>query len=167
VIRSYVITELADKVAALEDRVSRLEGSSGRRGSLELVEHLRETGSAGAVAYAGGTRLGEHEQMWTREHDIDDLRAADWDQAARTLDRLGSPARLALLAALLSGPRHRQELQDALGEGSTGHLYHHLRDLQAAGLVVQHRRGEHRLAPQAVVPLLAIVAAALDLAEAA
>ena len=161
-VRYSVITELADRVAALEERVSGLEGRP-RSGPLEIVERLRAAGRAGAVAYAGGAQLGEHEHLWTREHDVEALRDADWAPAARTLDRLGSPARLALLATLLSGPRGRQELQEALGEGSTGHLYHHLRDLQAAGLVVQHRRGEHRLAPQAVVPLLAIVAAALDL----
>ena len=57
----------------------------------------------------------------------------------------------------------RAELQEALGDTSTGHLYHHLRELQAAGLIAQRRRGEYEIAPQAPVPLLVIVAAALDL----
>jgi DNA-binding transcriptional ArsR family regulator len=54
-------------------------------------------------------------------------------------------------------------LQEALGDTSTGHLYHHLRELQAAGLVQQRRRGEYELVPHAMVPLLVVVAAALDL----
>ncbi len=42
----------------------------------------------------------------------------------------------------MPAPRSRSELKDALGETSTGHLYHHLRALPSAGLIRQHRRGE-------------------------
>jgi hypothetical protein len=36
--------------------------------------------------------------------------------------------------------------------------------LQGAGLIVQRRRGEYDLAPQAVIPILAILAAAMNVA---
>ncbi|MCG5217717.1 winged helix-turn-helix domain-containing protein [Streptosporangium sp. KLBMP 9127] len=79
-------------------------------------------------------------------------------------DRLAAlERRLALLAALVGGPRSRAELQETLGgESSTGHLYHHLRELQRAGLITQRRRGAFEVVARAVIPLLAILAAALD-----
>ena len=50
------------------------------------------------------------------------------------------------------------------GDTTSGQLYHHLRALQGAGLIVQRRRGEYDLSPQAVVPVLAILAAAMNVA---
>jgi DNA-binding transcriptional ArsR family regulator len=117
----------------------------------------------GTIAYAGAVGVGEHEYAWAMGHGVADLVALDWSPARRVLECLGSPARLALLGTLVRGPRSRIELQEALGETSTGHLYHHLRELQSAGLLHQRRRGTYELPAQAMVPLLVIVAAALDL----
>lgn len=118
---------------------------------------------SGAITYAGAAGFGRREYQWAMEHRVHDLAAADWGAAASTLESLGSPARLTLLAALLGAPRTRTQLQEVLGESSTGHLYHHLRVLQAAGLLAQPRRGEYELTAQAVIPLLTIIAATVDL----
>lgn len=115
------------------------------------------------MAYAGAVTVDDREYLWAKEHQVRDIVGADWAAGATTLECLGSPARLALLAALIGAPRSRAQLQEALGETSSGHLYHHLRELQAARLLVQRRRGEYELATHALVPLLAIVAAAMDL----
>lgn len=140
--------------------------------SLELVGHFRERAAeghppgetAGTVAYVGAAFLAGHEYVWAGEHPVADLMAADWTAAAGVLESVGSPPRLALLAALVGGPRSRAELQEALGgESSTGHLYHHLRELQRAGLITQRRRGAYEVVARAVIPLLAILAAALDI----
>ncbi|WP_147268235.1 helix-turn-helix domain-containing protein [Spongiactinospora rosea] len=163
----------------LEERMARLEAAQrsgppcghGPQAPLEALEHLRDrmgeeharAGRSGAVTYAGAARLNDRDYLWVREHAVPDLAEADWTVAARLLECLGSPSRLALLTALLDAPRTSRQLQEALGETSTGHLYHHLRDLQATGLLVQRRRGTYELAPHTVVPLLAIVAVALDL----
>lgn len=95
--------------------------------------------------------------------------AAGWGPAAGILESLGSQPRLALLGALpREGRRTNVDLQEALGAGqgetTSGQLYHHLRALQGAGLIVRRRRGEYDLAPQAVVPVLAILAAAMNVA---
>lgn len=162
----YVVPELRNtctvdsteqRLAALEERVAALE--AGRT----LVNHLRERVADGKIGYAGSVGFGGREYAWTKDHVATDVLAADWTLAARTLESLGSPARLALLAALLQAPRTRAELHHALGDTSTGHLYHHLRELQAAGLIAQRRRGEYEIAAQVPIPLLTIVAAALDL----
>jgi DNA-binding transcriptional ArsR family regulator len=172
---------MEDRLAELELRMDRLEEqqatapASGRQitasSSLELVRHFQERDAAGhlpgeaagTVAYVGAAFLDGHEYVWAGEHQVADLMAADWTAAAGALESMGSPPRLALLAALVGGPRSRAELQEALGgESSTGHLYHHLRELQRAGLITQRRRGAYEVVARAVIPLLAILAAALD-----
>lgn len=56
--------------------------------------------------------------------------------------------------------------QEALGavQGDTtsGQFYHNLRALQGAGWITQRRRGEYELTPQAVIPVLTILAAAMN-----
>jgi DNA-binding transcriptional ArsR family regulator len=139
-----------------------------RAASLELLLRLREeaeaSGGAGTVAYAGAALLDGGEHLWASEHPVAELMAADWGGAAVLLQAMGSPPRLALLAAFADGPRTRAELQEALGgESTTGQLYHHLRELQLAGLIAQRRRGEYEVVSRAVIPILAILAAALDM----
>ncbi|MEU7454270.1 ArsR/SmtB family transcription factor [Streptosporangium roseum] len=181
---------MEQRLAALERRVERLEtapatrpkeqaaGRSTGNAPLQLLDRLREhIGGAdnggqapgpleatGAIAYAGAVGHDGREYLWTKQRPVRDLIGAEQSGTATMLECLGSPARLALLTALIGTSRTRTQLQEALGETtSTGHLYHHLRGLQAAGLLIQPRRGEYELAAHALVPLLTIIAAALDL----
>ena len=155
------------RLADLERRVEQLEGgpASGPKAptttGLSLVEQLRAQG--GGLTYAGAVVQEGSEFLWIRQHDVEEVRGTDPATIATVLGSLGSPARLALLTSLVAGPRSRPELQDALGESSTGQLYHHLRDLQAAGLIHQPKRGRYELAAHTVVPLLTILAAAGDI----
>ncbi|MFC4121552.1 helix-turn-helix domain-containing protein [Nonomuraea zeae] len=121
------------------------------------------------MGYAGAAYLADSVYLWARQHSLAELMPADWSPAAGILESLGSLPRLALLGALLrEGRRTSADLQEALGreqgETTTGQLYHHLRALQSAGLIVQRRRGEYELAGVAVIPILTILAASLSLA---
>ncbi|MEO3809411.1 hypothetical protein ABGB17_10475 [Sphaerisporangium sp. B11E5] len=142
-------------------------GRLGSEGALRLLEGVREgvggAGASGRVVYVGAVGFDGREYLWAKEHQVGDLVGTDQVGAAAMLECLGSAARLALLIVLAERPRGRGELQEALGETSTGHLYHHLRELQGAGLIVQRRRGEYELASHALVPLLAVIAATRDL----
>ncbi|MFC5833622.1 hypothetical protein [Nonomuraea insulae] len=53
-------------------------------------------------------------------------------------------------------------LESVGGEQTGGQLYHHLRALHSARLIAQRRRGEYELAPQVMIQVLAILAAAFD-----
>jgi hypothetical protein len=92
------------------------------------------------------------------------LLAQDWDAASPVLAALGHPARLRLLRAVLGGQIRNADLSELPGVGSTGQLYHHLRELVAAGWLKSAGRGSHRVPAERVVPLLTILAAteALD-----
>jgi DNA-binding transcriptional ArsR family regulator len=123
----------------------------------------------GTLGYLGYFNVEGREDLWTRQHSLAELLPADWSPAAGVLEALASPQRLALLKALvLHGRRTTNELLEALGgdqEGTTsGQLYHHLRALQGARLIMQRRRGEYGLAPGAMVPILTIIAPSLAVA---
>ncbi|MEU4164823.1 helix-turn-helix domain-containing protein [Actinoplanes sp. NPDC026670] len=169
------LDELERRIAHLE---SRIDGAAAPERITRTANPLTgalhawrreadEQSLPGTVGYAG--YVAAREQLSARQIPLAELLPADWGPAAGILESLGSLPRLALLRALArEGRRTNVDLQEALGavQGDTtsGQLYHHLRALQAAGLIQQRRRGEYDLAPQAVIPILTILAAALNLA---
>jgi DNA-binding transcriptional ArsR family regulator len=168
--------ELEQRIARLESRIDgRAAPQRTTRGATPLTGVLyqwrreaEERSLPGKVGYVGAAYVDSREYSWQREHSLADLLPADWSPAAGILEALGSPQRLALLKALLAGRRTSSELLEALGgdQGGTtsGQLYHHLRALQSARLIMQWRRGEYDLAPGAAVFVLTILAAALSVA---
>lgn len=64
---------------------------------------------------------------------------AEPEPVARVFAALASPARIVLLRALLDGPRTSQQLRTELDDPSVGQLYHQLRELLAAGLIIHSR----------------------------
>ncbi|GGK81944.1 ArsR/SmtB family transcription factor [Mangrovihabitans endophyticus] len=169
------LDELEQRIARLESRID--GGTAPRRtarGANPLMGVLHgwrreaeEQSLPGTVGYAG--YVAGRELLWARQIPLAELLPADWGPAAGILESLGSLPRLALLGALLrEGRRTNVDLQEALGasqgETTSGQLYHHLRALQGAGLITQKRRGEYELAPQAVIPILTILAAAMNVA---
>ena len=124
---------------------------------------IAETAStAGAVVYAGVARLSDGtEYRWQVGRTTEALLDQDWAELAGRLGALGHPLRLQLLRAVLHGADNLQALQALPGVGTTGQLYHHLRDLQNAGWVSSARRGHYAIPGERVVPLLAVLSAAL------
>ena len=118
----------------------------------------------GSVLYAGAATVAGGSYLWQMERPVPGLLTVDDDLIARTVTAIASPTRIRLLKAVLGGAHETHQLQAALGEVSTGQLYHHLKELTATGLVVQPARGRYEIAAHAVVPLLAMIAAAFDLA---
>ena len=119
----------------------------------------------GAVAYAGAVHFGDRQYLWIKDHGLPEIVEHEFDALAGVLSALSSLPRLIMLRSLLQGPRSSQELQAALGISSAGQLYHHLKDLLAAGLVVQSQRGSYQIRGAKMVSILAILAAAMDLTE--
>lgn len=119
-------------------------------------------GVSGSVVYGGHVAApGVGELRWQMGHPAPDVAEADLDGAAQTLAALGHPFRLRLLRRLLLGASTLAELQEPTGQGTSGQIHHHLRELRSAGLVVSRRRNHYEIPAERVVPLLVIVAAAL------
>lgn len=148
--------DLADRVAALEATVARMQGIANPLESLR-----REAPAGGGVRFEGSVDLpGPARVDWSMGHPARGLLAADWAEIAPALAALGHPVRLHLLQAVLTGTRETAALAGTLGEGTTGQLHHHLRDLTATGWLRSERRGRYAVPADRVVPLLVIVAAA-------
>lgn len=174
------VSDLLERIAAVEGseptetrkRFSSPEVAPGEP-DLELLERLQgrtgtpyeEGGERGAILYAGSARFDDRSYVWQIERPVPGLLGVEEEVLTPVISALASPPRLRLLKAMLRGASTNQQLQQALGEVSVGQLYHHLKELQSAGLIAQKRRGSYEIKTQAVVPLLAILAAAYDLAD--
>lgn len=162
------------RLDALEARLRRLEGSARRvargRGAAPdrgwILEGLRAQLPArgkkrlppGRLGYGGivHTPYGAHYE-WRGEHAVDELLDTEWSDMARAFGALGHRVRLDIVRALIRGIHDVSELQRQPGLGTSGQLYHHLRELQAAGWVRQHERSRYLLVPDRVVAVLLMV----------
>lgn len=161
--------DLAAVLADIQSRLARLESSSGAAatavadaGKFWLVERVAKGGVAGGeVAYGGTATIPTGEQFaWQRQAASQEILRHDWEGLDRVLAALGHPVRLALLRAILHGRRTKAGLESLEGLGTTGQLYHHLKQLEAAGWVRVLERGVYGVPGERVVPLLVILAAA-------
>jgi DNA-binding HxlR family transcriptional regulator len=163
---------LLGRLEALEGRLRRLEipGKPGSQRSTPvdrdwILEGLRarlpararergpgRLGYAGIVQTPGGARY-----HWRGEHAVDRLLDAEWSEMARAFGALGHRVRLDIMRALIRGVNDVRELQKQPGLGTSGQLYHHLRELQAAGWVRQQERSRYLVVPDRVVAVLLMV----------
>ncbi|WP_326753585.1 winged helix-turn-helix domain-containing protein [Streptomyces hirsutus] len=169
--------ELEERVADLERRLAALEtagaAETARRGAPRLGEgdfwaleglknQLAELRAAdGGVLFTGAVRLPTGEQYeWQHGALTGGLLEDDWPAAAEPLAALGHPVRLRLLREILGGRRTAAELAELDGVGTTGQIYHHLRQLTGAGWLHTTGRGRHEVPAGRVVPLLVLLSAA-------
>ena len=163
--------ELTERVARLEERVDRLERRGERPAAARpgrdddtfwALNALKDrVDDPGAVLFTGTVTLpgGEHYD-WQQGHLAEDLLADDWSQAADALAALAHPVRLLLLREILHGTHTTAELSALEELGTTGQVYHHLRQLVAAGWLRTTARGRYAVPGERVVPLLTVLATA-------
>ncbi|KOX28565.1 ArsR family transcriptional regulator [Streptomyces sp. NRRL F-4707] len=162
---------MEQRVADLERRLAALEAADRpapgpQEGDFWALEGLREqlTGmgaATGGVLFTGAVRLPTGERYeWQRGALADGLLEAVWAESAEVFAALGHPVRLRLLREVLGGRRTAAELAELDGMGTTGQIYHHLRQLTGAGWLHTTGRGRHEVPPGRVVPLLVALSTA-------
>lgn len=164
------LRDLRSALAKLTERVSRLEErppapatatpapAAGDFWALDVLRRRMDAG--GRVAYAGSVRTpGGLHYEWQEEYEAAHLASVRWSAAASGLAALGHPVRLTLLRALYERPRTARDLGSLPDLGTSGQVYHHLRELQAAGWVRQGQRGWYEIPPDRTIPLLVVLAA--------
>jgi plasmid stabilization system protein ParE/DNA-binding transcriptional ArsR family regulator len=166
-------SDLAQRVAALEAAVRSLAVPAATaprarsevrgEGDFFVLDGLQaRAGERGAVVYGGVLHQADGTQVrWQMGRLQDDLMALAWGEQAAALAALGHGVRLQLLQALMAGAQSVQQLVGLPGMGTTGQLYHHLRELEAAGWVHSVQRGSYAVPAERKVPLMAIVTALL------
>ncbi|MGH8869118.1 MAG: ArsR/SmtB family transcription factor [Actinomycetes bacterium] len=169
--------DLVARVRRLEERLSAVEGAepSGpgdvqSRPDLGVLDAEKfwalrglkaRAGERGAVLFTGSVWLPTGEAAeWQQGATTESLLDGDWDGLADVLAALGHPVRLLLVREVLRGTRTVAELGNVEGLGTSGQVYHHVRQLVAAGWLRSTGRGRYEVPAARVVPLLATVAAA-------
>lgn len=162
---------LERRVAALEAQIADAATAPAGAGAWQApegaeqpwaIQELRERSAPpGAVLCAGTVGLvdGEHVDG-QRSRPVADLLNGPWTPAVDRLGALAHPVRIELLRRVLNGTRTTAELTGLETVGTTGQLYHHVKQLIAAGWLRQPGRGHYEVPSDRVVPLLAIVTAA-------
>ncbi|MEM8534739.1 MAG: helix-turn-helix domain-containing protein [Chloroflexota bacterium] len=174
------LTEVEQQISSLLQRIEALEQYASTtvpppqpafQIDPTIIEQMRnregppyeEENTRGAVTYAGALHTHGAQYEWQVERPAPGLLQLEPESLAQVLAALGSPQRLLLVRALLRGPHNRQQLQEELGITSAGQLYHHLKELLAAGIIEQRGRNDYRLEPRKAIPFLTLLAVALDL----
>ena len=137
------------------------DGEHGR--TFWVLDGLRArlAAGSGAVVLAGVVPLPTGEEYaWQYGRTTEDLLAASWLELSKAIAALGHPVRLRLLQLILTGTRSAADLQSVEGLGTSGQLYHHLRQLIGAGWLVQTARGHYTVPGDRVIPLLVLLTAA-------
>lgn len=162
--------DVSARLARIEERLAALEGRAAATpdpvttdpDTFWALRQLRELATgAGAVLFTGTVEIVEGERYeWQQVVPVEGLAESDWTLQAPALAALAHPARLQLLREVLRGSRSAADLQAVEGIESTGQLYHHVRQLVAAGWLRTAARAQYTVPPERVIPLLVIIAAA-------
>lgn len=161
------LDDLLARVAATEARLDALEARPssdslaerrGLGGDLWAVTELgRQVAAPGAVMLVGDVVTPDGGRaLWQEGRTTSDLLADDWFERAASLASLAHPVRLKIVRLALDGPVTAKELADRDDLGSTGQVYHHLKQLTSAGWL-HARAGRHSVPTERVVPLMAVV----------
>ncbi|MCY9696730.1 helix-turn-helix domain-containing protein [Paenibacillus alginolyticus] len=121
----------------------------------------------GSVFYSGQYRGDQASFRWEpQEKHVRQLIQLDGDKAAKILGALAHKQRLDILRAVLQEPLTGPDLVERLNMGTTGQLYHHIKALVGADLLVQEERGgKYTIPGPRALPLLLLLAAASDLMD--
>lgn len=101
----------------------------------------------------GAVQLAEQDIHWRQRLALQPIFAASPELLAQLFAALASPHRVIILRTLCEGPRTSQQLQELLGMGSAGQLYHHLKELLTTGLILQRGRSVYTIEPTKVIPV--------------
>lgn len=163
------------RLADLEARIERLEARAAPAPAGRTVERDRTAAydpevfwalegvrarakGNGAVLLTGTVELPTGERAeWQEAFPVESLLEADWSLCADALAALGHPIRLVLLREILRGARTTADLSAIEELGTTGQLYHHLRQLVAVGWLRTSGRGRYEVPAPKVVPLLVMM----------
>ncbi|KQX44732.1 ATP-binding protein [Paenibacillus sp. Root444D2] len=132
-----------------------------------LIEMNNNELELGEVFYSGQYRGEKWRYRWEpQERRVSQLMDLDGEKVAKVLAALGHKQRLDILRSVLKEPLSGSEIVERLNMGTTGQLYHHIKALLGADLLVQEERGGmYSLASHRALPLLLLLAATSDLLD--
>lgn len=161
-----------ERLRALEERVAALEESVAQPGSTPAapsepddvfwaLQGLRNRVSdPGAVMLTGSVQAPNGvEARWQVGTLTQDFFDSDFADRAESLSALAHPVRLHIIQRLMTDATTVQDLVATEEFGTTGQIYHHLKQLVSAGWLRSTGRGRYEVPVDRVVPLLGILQA--------
>ena len=135
----------------------------------ELCWLADEGGLTGMVTYMGVFASGGRQSNWIQNEIGTDglLKLAENRTAEKVLACVSSNDRLNLLISLLKQPQSVAKLVESGQYSSTGQVYHHLKPLLSANLVMESdsERGTYYVVPHRVQGIIMILAGISDLTD--
>jgi len=135
----------------------------------DLEDSCGENDNTGRVTYMGVFASGGRQSTWVKNDLNTDglLTLIENHTAEKVLACIGSSDKLNLLLAILRKPRTVAELVSEGGFSSTGQVYHHLKPLLTADLVVEDKahRGTYIIQPHRVQGIIMLLAGIGDLVD--
>lgn len=137
----------------------------------KLENSCGENGGSGRITYLGVYASGGRQSTWMSENvDVDRLLPLIKDGTAeKVLACIGNQVRLNILLAILKKPMTVAQLVEEFDFGSTGTVYHHLKPLMAADLVVEDSKNEGKgyyvIQPHRVQGIIMLLAGICDMVD--
>lgn len=135
----------------------------------ELCRKTQEQDVDGLVTYLGVYNSGGRQSNWIRNAIPAEklLSQIESGVASKVLACVGNANRLAILLEILRGPKTVTKLVETCGFGSTGQVYHHLKPLLAADVVVEDERqkGVYVIQPHKVQGIIMLLAGISDMVD--
>ncbi len=135
----------------------------------ELCHKTEERNGNGLVSYLGIYQSGGRQSNWIRSTvpTEDLLSLIESGIASKVLACIGNPNRLAILLEILRGPKSVTALVEKCGFGSTGQVYHHMKPLLAADIVVEdeHQKGFYVIQPHKVQGVIMLLTGISDMVD--
>lgn len=173
-LRAMVLDLLPNKPSTEKlERVHVMRGMhpDGRLSELmeELCRKTQEQDVDGLVTYLGVYNSGGRQSNWIRNAIPAEklLSQIESGVASKVLACVGNANRLAILLEILRGPKTVTKLVETCGFGSTGQVYHHLKPLLAADVVVEDERqkGVYVIQPHKVQGIIMLLAGISDMVD--
>ena len=135
----------------------------------ELCYKTEEKDVNGLVTYLGVYISGGQQANWIRNAIPADelLSLIESGVASKVLACIGNANRLAILLEILRGPKTVAKLVEKCGFGSTGQVYHHMKPLLAADLIVEdeQQKGVYIIQPHKVQGIIMLLAGISDMVD--
>lgn len=135
----------------------------------DLCYQTEENNVSGLVTYLGVYTSGGRQSNWIRNAVPADklLSLIGSGVASKVLACIGNANRLAILLEILRGPKTVAMLVEKCGFGSTGQVYHHMKPLLAADVVVEdeQQKGVYVIQPHRVQGIIMLLAGISDMVD--
>lgn len=135
----------------------------------DLCYQTEDSNVSGLVTYLGVYTSGGRQSNWIRNAVPADklLSLIGSGVASKVLACIGNANRLAILLEILRGPKTVAMLVEKCGFGSTGQVYHHMKPLLAADVVVEdeQQKGVYVIQPHRVQGIIMLLAGISDMVD--